>query len=347
MGKVLLTGASGFIAAHILLRFLQAGHTVVATVRTKERAEQVVPTIPQDLKSRVTFAIIPDVAAPGCFEQVIKENDFDGVIHTATPFTYAVSSPEELFNPAVHGTQNILEAAHNYGPNITRVVLLSSCAAILDVFKGNNPGKIYTEEDWCPITKEQSLAGDIGLSYYGAKTHAEKTGWDFVKAKNPKFSFVSLNPPFVFGPIINHVTSIKDIGTSNSQLWTLIDGSQKGGEIPASFVWAWVDVRDLAEAHLLAYERKDVANQRFIIAAGNYTNKEIVDTYKNVADLRYVENLPTKLAPGLDADGKPEEGLFTIDNSKSKRVLGIKYHTMEEMMKAFLESIKPLEGKSL
>ena len=105
------------------------------------------------------------------------------------------------------------------------------------------------------ITKEQSLAGDIGLSYYGAKTHAEKAGWDFLKGKNPKFNFVSLNPPFVFGPIVNHVASVKDIGTSNAQLWTLIDGSQKGGEIPASFVWAWVDVRDLAEAHLLAYVR--------------------------------------------------------------------------------------------
>lgn len=65
-----LTLASGFIAAHILLRFLRAGHTVVATVRTNERAKQVLSAIPEDLKSRLTFAIVPDVAVPGCFDQV-------------------------------------------------------------------------------------------------------------------------------------------------------------------------------------------------------------------------------------------------------------------------------------
>jgi len=341
MGKVLLTGANGFIATHVLIRFLQAGHTVVGTVRSNEKAEEALRTIPEDLRSKVKFAIVPDIAAPGAFDQVIKDNDVDAVVHTATPFRYDVS-PEELFNPAVHGAQNVLESAHQHGHNITRIIVLSSCAAVYNPFKGNWPEKTFTEEDWNPITKEQALSGHIGLAYYGAKTHSEKAAWDFQKAKNPKFSIVSLNPPFVFGPIAKPVTAVKDIATSNSELWGLIDGSRKGGEIPPSVVWAWVDVRDVAEAHLRAYEQKEAANQRFIISAGNYNNKHFVDGFKTFLDQPHVENLPTKLSEGLGPDGYPEGGIFGVDSTKSQKILGMKYRSVDEMLKGFVESAKPV-----
>lgn len=344
MGKVLLTGGNGFVAVHILIRLLANGHRVVATVRSAEKGRQTLGCIPKDMKPYVTFAVIPDVGAANSFDQVIKENQFDGVIHTATPFAYNVTSPHDLFDPAVRGTENVLEAIHQYGPSVTRVIILSSCAAVFDTSKGARPGYTYSEADFNPITKEESLAGFIPLAYVGAKTHAEKTAWEFIKTRNPGFSLITLCPPLIFGPVANHVTSVKDLGTSNAEVWSLIDGSQKGGEIQPSNVWAWVDVRDIAEAHVRVYEREDLVNERFIITAGNCTNKDLVDAYRGVAEQRYVENLPTKLAPGLAPNGKPEGGLFQVDNSKSQKLLGLQYHTLEETLKAFLESIRPLEG---
>ena len=77
--------------------------------------------------------------------------------------------------------------------------------------------------------------------------------WDFVKTQKPKFTIATLCPPFVFGPIVNKVSSVKDLGLSNAVLYSTIDGSQKGGEIQPNILWLFTDVRDVAQAHVAAY----------------------------------------------------------------------------------------------
>ena len=79
--------------------------------------------------------------------------------------------------------------------------------------------------------------------------------WEFIKTHNPKFTIAALCPPFVFGPVVNKVSSVKDLGTSNAVLYSIVDGSQKGKEIPPQMGWMFVDVRDLAQAHIAAYVR--------------------------------------------------------------------------------------------
>lgn len=73
---VLITGASGFIAAHVVDRFLEAGYNVRATVRSEKTAEKVLETYNQ-YANQLSFAIVPDVAAPGAFDEAVK--DVDGV----------------------------------------------------------------------------------------------------------------------------------------------------------------------------------------------------------------------------------------------------------------------------
>jgi uncharacterized protein YbjT (DUF2867 family) len=78
---VLVTGASGFIAAHILNVFLEAGFKVKATVRSERTAENVRKTHGR-FGDALSFVIVPDIAAPGAFDEAVK--GVDGVSYSST-----------------------------------------------------------------------------------------------------------------------------------------------------------------------------------------------------------------------------------------------------------------------
>ena len=79
---ILITGGSGFIAAHVLNSFLRRGYAVRTTVRSEESSEKVKQTHSQYL-SKLSFAIVKDITADGAFDDAVK--DVDGVIHTGMP----------------------------------------------------------------------------------------------------------------------------------------------------------------------------------------------------------------------------------------------------------------------
>lgn len=79
MPTVLVTGASGFIAAHILNTFLDAGYSVRGTVRSITSAEHVRQSHAKYL-DRLSFVVVEDITKPGAFDEAVK--DVDGVIHT-------------------------------------------------------------------------------------------------------------------------------------------------------------------------------------------------------------------------------------------------------------------------
>lgn len=64
MARTLLTGGSGFIAAHILDALLKRGHSVATTVRSQEKAEQIKASHPGVSKENLEFVIVPDISAP-------------------------------------------------------------------------------------------------------------------------------------------------------------------------------------------------------------------------------------------------------------------------------------------
>lgn len=70
------------------------------------------------------------------------------VIHTASPFYLdAKDFAKELYEPAVNGTLSVLKAVKEHNPNVQRIVITSSFAAILDFERGVRPGYGYTEAD--------------------------------------------------------------------------------------------------------------------------------------------------------------------------------------------------------
>ena len=85
---------------------------------------------------------------------------------------------------------------------------------------------------------------------------AEKAAWDFIKSNdNVKFSLSTINPSFVFGPQ-SFGSEIKQSLNTSSEIINSILKLKPNDSIPAS-KGGWVDVRDVAKAHIIAFENED------------------------------------------------------------------------------------------
>lgn len=97
MTRVLLTGGSGFIAAHCLDVLLKRGHSVVTTVRTHGKADNIKAAYPEYGKDKLDFAIVPDIADPKAFDEaVVSDPPFEAVLHTASPFHFNVTDVQKV-----------------------------------------------------------------------------------------------------------------------------------------------------------------------------------------------------------------------------------------------------------
>lgn len=250
MSTVLVTGGSGFIAAHCLLQLLAQGHAVRATVRSLEREPEVRAMLARqgvasdaplqffaaDLSRDAGWA----AAVAGC----------DHVLHVASPFPASVPQHEdELIVPAREGALRVLRAAREAG--VKRVVLTSSFAAV--GYGHPEQERTFDESDWTNI-------GAPGLpAYVKSKAIAERAAWDFIAREGGALELAVVNPVAVFGPAVSH-----DMATSMVLIQRLLSG------LPGCpRLWfGTVDVRDVAALHLLAMTRAEAKGERFLAAAG-------------------------------------------------------------------------------
>ncbi len=252
---ICVTGASGFVAAHIVRELLERGYRVRGTVRSPP--------------AQGKYAFLTGLpGAAGRLElmtaELLNEGSYapaiDGcavVIHTASPYIVDVKDPQrDLVDPAANGTLNVLRSAKRAG--VRRVVLTSSLAAITD-----EPidGKVFTESDW---NERSSLDRN---PYYFSKTVAERSAWRFVEDESPGFDLIAINPFMILGPSLG-----PDLNTTNAVFRDILTGAYPG---ILSLAWGFVDVRDVATAHVLAMEN-DRAHGRYICAGETLSMRDVV-----------------------------------------------------------------------
>lgn len=340
---ILITGASGFLASHVVDYFLRAGYQVRGTVRSSATAEKVRQTF-SDYAPQLTFAVVEDVASPGAFDTAVK--GVHGVIHTAAPFqVFGVEDNErDLLKPAIDGTLNILKSVHEFAPQVKRVVLTSSFAAMADPSKGKWTGHVYSELDWNPTPYEAAAAegAPAGLAYSTAKSLAERHAWDFVKNNKVNFDITTIMPPMIYGPNINATADLARLNTSSMDLYRLMSPQSRSSDpVPENMFWSFVDVRDVAEAHLRAYQVVEAGSERFFICKGNFTYQKFVDALRaNLPDIK------GRVPIGNPGAGEVPSDVYTIDTSKSQRILGLKYRPLEETIVDAARSLLKIEAMS-
>ena len=339
MSRVLLTGASGFIAAHVLEVLLTHGFSVVATVRSQAKADQIASAHSDLPSSKLSFAIVPDMSQPNAFDDAVQQSPpLTAVVHTASPYHFNAKSESEvdsLITTAKNGTTGVLQSIYKHAPSVKRVVITSSFAAIVDPSK---PADFkYTEQNWDPITISESYKNPQN-AYRASKTFAERAAWDFWDTHRPNFTVTSCNPPLVLGPVVHHLATLDSINTSNARIVAMLQGKAKDGLSPTGN-FLFVDVRDIALAHVLCLEKDVAAGQRFFVTAGNFNNRMICEIIRDKFP-EYRDRLPEgeeSLRPGdYPADGQ----YYRYDNGKSKQVLGLEYGGLE---KAVVDAVKSLQ----
>ncbi|KAI2765922.1 hypothetical protein DTO012A8_8855 [Penicillium roqueforti] len=322
-------GGSGFIAAHIIDILLQHGFDTVVTVRSEEKGKRIIEAHPDVSKEKLSYVIVNDVAKDGVFDEAVKSDPpFDYVLHTASPFHFNVQDPvKDFLDPAIKGTTGILKAIKEYAPTVKRVVITSSFAAIVN---GKQHPKVYSEKEWNPVTWEEAL--DHSQVYRASKTFAEKAAWAFVEKEKPNFDIATINPPLVFGPIVHYLNSLEAINTSNQRIRNLIQGQMKEKIAPTG-TFLWVDVRDVALAHVRAIEVPEAGGERFFVTAGFFSNKELADIARETHP-----ELESKLPPA-DAPSDFPKNIYQIDNSKSQKILGLEYRPLKQTVSDTIDSL--------
>lgn len=144
---ILVTGANGFLAGHIIKKFLDQGYHVRGSVRSEKSGDGLKALF--DESGRFSLCIVPDISKEEDYEPAFKDpaKPITGVMNVAAPFSFKVEdNVRDLLDPAVAGIKGILYATQRYGKDVKRLVTTSSFAAIIDLSKGYRPEHIYTDQ---------------------------------------------------------------------------------------------------------------------------------------------------------------------------------------------------------
>lgn len=259
MKTVVVTGATGFIAAHVIARLLATGHRVRGTVRSLAKPLDFLQNLPGASGPGGRLELVEaDLLAPAeTFLPIVR--GADAVLHLASPYVLHVKDAQkDLVDPALRGTTSVLEAcAHT--PSVKRVVVTSSMAAVTDQ---PDSSRVLTESDW---NERSSLSRN---PYFYSKVVAERAAWEFMSSANRHFDLVVINPFLVIGPSLTPGTN-----TSNQMFADLFAGTYPG---ILDLTFSFVDVRDVADAHLRALAAP-TASGRYLCAGETISMRDVVE----------------------------------------------------------------------
>lgn len=344
---ILATGVNGFIASHVVSQLLEAGYHVLGTVRSDEKAIAVKAVHGQH--QRLSLCVVRDIANHREYITAIEANKTPGqpleaIIHLAAPFSYAVTDFEKhLLQPAVRGTEAILNIAQHF--QVQTVVHTNSFACIYDAAAGPSPEKTYRNTDWSPLTYNDGIAApNAPAAYRAAKTVAEKTAWEWVDrhAGSLSFGLVSLCPAMVFGPFLPGAEprSIEDLNESNKLVWDVVKQGE-AGSIPPTKAPVWIDVRDVAKAHVRAVSDIGFAGKRLLLASGVYCNQEIADAAREACP-----QLRSRVPVG--EAGKREAGShFGVDTASEMTMLKMKWTSLSACLGDLVPQLFKIEVESV
>ncbi|KAL4360852.1 hypothetical protein GQ457_04G033020 [Hibiscus cannabinus] len=311
---VCVTGASGYIASWLVKLLLQRGYTVRATVRDPNDPKKTEHLVSLDGAKERLRLFKAELLEEGCFDSIV--DGCQGVFHTASPVLLSSTDPQaEIIDPAIKGTLNVLKSCAK-APSIRRVVITASISSVLHNGKPLTPD-VVVDETWF---SDLHFCQENKRWYTLSKTLAEEAAWRF--AKDNRIDLVVLNPGLVIGPLLQPA-----LNTSSELILSLTRGENT---CPAP-TYRLVDVRDVAYAHILAFEVPSAAGRYCLVER----NVQVAEVLKTVSELYPTLGLQEKCK---DLD-KPLEPVFQISNEKAKG-LGVSFIAWNVSLWETIESFK-------
>ena len=128
MTRVLVTGATGFIASHTILALLNKGYEVRGTARSASKADQLNATLSSYAGKPIEIEVVSaDLTKDDGWPQAMEGVTY--LQHLASPIPNTLpKDPNDLIVPAKEGALRALRAAKAAG--VKRAVMTSSLASI-------------------------------------------------------------------------------------------------------------------------------------------------------------------------------------------------------------------------
>jgi nucleoside-diphosphate-sugar epimerase len=196
----------------------------------------------------------------------------------------------------------VLSAALDAGAR--RVVITSSVAAVQNTRE--RPQGILTEADWTEPDKP-------GLTPYPrSKTIAERAAWELVERRGERERLAAVNPGAIIGPLR---------GEGRSYSLEVIERLLSGMPGVPRIGWSFVDVRDVADLHVLAMTDPRAGGERFIAVDRFLWLSEVAEILRRqLGD--GAEKVPTRRIPNLVVRGLGvfDPGIRAISGQLGKHV---------------------------
>jgi len=328
---ILITGGTGYIGSWVTKDLLKKGYTIRLTVRDKSKTEKHQHLLDCEKSSKGILEFWQaDLLNTGDFDQAA--DGCSAIIHIASPFILDIKDAQkELIDPALKGTQNVLNAASK-SSTVKRVILTSSVAAV----HGDNSD--MQEQNLDEFTEEHfnNTSSLEHQPYSYSKVLAEKEAWKLHKAQN-QWQLVVINPSFVMGPSLTQSSDSESL----KFMFEMLNGKYYMGA--PNLMFGYVDVRDVANAHILALENKN-AEGRHILAErvismygfsqlikGLYPNKYKLPLMQSPKFMLYMVGWMFGISKKMIS--RNVNFKIKLNTSKSTEKLGLIYTPLEQTIK--------------
>ncbi|KAI1097480.1 putative cinnamoyl-CoA reductase [Jackrogersella minutella] len=318
----LITGATGLVGFRILTLALEAGHNVVYTARSEDKARAVSsnPAV-QKLApgSRLSSVIIPDFDVEGAFDSALE--GITHVVHAGSPVPVPLTrAPMEIYEPTVRMSTDLVNSALKW-PGVKRIVITSSFIGSVGLTAPT--GTVSAATRHALPDGEPTAFEDVGAAYAMGKIVGLHRTDEFMRTRKPHFSLSHIVPGFVFGR--NELALDADMMRTQNSTNNFMMMAMLGQEVPFTVLAGYAHIDDIAELHLRValQDPKPDGPADFGLALK-------VD-YSGIFDI-VAKAFPRAVAEGVFTRGFMPTGPVDFDSSDAVELLGGKVKSFESMV---------------
>nr|AAL89714.1 dihydroflavonol-4-reductase [Vaccinium macrocarpon] len=317
---VCVTGAAGFIGSWLIMRLLERGYVVRATVRDPGNLKKVKHLLELPKADTNLTLWKADLNEEGSFDEAIE--GCVGVFHVATPMDFESKDPEnEVIKPTINGVLSIIKSCTK-AKTVKRLVFTSSAGAVVD--QEHQP-LVFDENNWSDVDflYDKKMTG---WTYFVSKTLAERAAME--AAKEISIDFISIIPTLVVGPFISPtfppslITVLSPI-TGNEAHYSIIKQCQ------------YVHLDDLCKYLMFLLEHPE-AEGRYICSSHDATIYDLAKMMRR--------NGPGTMSPN-EFKGIDKELPIMSFSSKKLLVIGFKFkYNLEDMFRGAIDTWQETKG---
>ena len=315
-----VTGASGFIASHIVQQLLNKGYTVNATVRDPSAPDKVDHLKKLKHASERLILYKSDLLKDGSFDLPVANAQV--IFHAATALLPLAASTngkmddqteEGIFIPTVKGNENIMNSVIKKANNLDCFVFTSSVAA--------------TNPNVAPVVKTEAHYTDVetakreGKWYNAAKVVCERALERFCSTNNIRLAI--LLPTMVYGPMLQPNINLTMEAMKQSFL-----GNAFAEIINDSF--SMIDVRDCAAQHIAAYEKQE-SEGRYLSVIESIHLEDLMEIMKY--------HYPNYQIPSKKTYSDAEKASPSQYNVTKMNTLGVNVRSISDTVQGIVEDL--------